>query len=151
MDYVNIQPVVPNNLLYCTSFYSKCWMCLEQNALACYPSIWSHPIPHVNLIRRVRLYPRLGLIPPVYRRILHQFDRLRCPDSVWSPAHVNLLFLFLYFLFIYLFDSCLALIASALMVKDRILSTEVLLSTTAPRPELVHHGSHYASVVSSVY
>ena len=34
MDYVNIQPVVPNNLLYCTSFYSKCWMCLEQNTTA---------------------------------------------------------------------------------------------------------------------
>ena len=36
MDYVNIQPVVPNNLLYCTSFYSKCWMCLEQNTLIGY-------------------------------------------------------------------------------------------------------------------
>jgi hypothetical protein len=36
MDYVNIQPIVPNNLLYCTSFYSKCWMCLEQNTLIGY-------------------------------------------------------------------------------------------------------------------
>ena len=36
MDYVNIQPVVPNNSPYCTSFYSKCWMCLEQNTLIGY-------------------------------------------------------------------------------------------------------------------
>ena len=37
MYYVSIQPVVPNKLTYCTSFCRKCWMCVEQNALACYP------------------------------------------------------------------------------------------------------------------
>ena len=61
MDYVNIQPVVPNNSLYCTSFYSKCWMCLEQNTLIGYlpnretfSSCWFLPLTPTYLPTHVR-------------------------------------------------------------------------------------------------